>query len=322
MTLSTIIFSLILIFIVFISFSKNISIITKFISLILIGIVAVFMLMNMSLFKNSSTLVKNKQNAKLPRVIMSDQIPNTSGVYSLSVWLYIDDWNYKFSNKKSILRRGTDTDTNNLNIYLDEYNNDIITEFNVAQSQYDNPNTYIDAEQYCNDNSYNTITVDASSCVQNEKTGTFELDTSTIKCKEGIYHCSDDTKTSFKCSSKKNMYKTELKGVPIQKWFNITYGFGNKHVDTYLNGKLTNTKTFDGVQFQGANYNYYICSDGGFSGHISNFQYFDKLIDATGAWDIYKDGFNPVMMESILNRYKTSVVFYENNNEKAKYYVV
>jgi hypothetical protein len=322
MALTTIIFSLILIFMVYISFSKNLSMTTKFISLLLIGIVSVFLILNLQLFKNSSTLVKNKQSAQEPRVIQSSDIPNTSGEYSISTWIYIDDWNYKFGNKKSILQRGVGVNSKNLNIYLDEYNNDIITEFNVAQSQAENPNTHVEAEQYCIDNSLNTITVDASTCIQNEETGRFELDTSTIQCKEGEYHCSDGTKTSFKCSSEKNIYTTELKGVPIQKWFNVTYAFGNKHVDTYLNGKLTNTKTFDGVQFQGANNNYYICSEGGFSGYISNFQYFDKLIDATGAWDIYKDGFNPVMVDSLLGRYKTSVVFYENDNEKAKYYVV
>ncbi len=322
MTLSTIIFSLILIFMVYISFSKSVSIMTKFISLILIGVVSIFLISNLTLFKNSSSLVKNKQSAQELRIIQSSDITSNSSNYSLSAWIYIDDWNYKFGNKKSIIKRGTGNVSHNLHIYLDEFNNNIITEFNVAQSQEDNPDTYVEAEQYCIDNSLNTVNVDASSCIQNEVTGHFELDTRTIKCEEGVYVCSDGTSTGLSCSSNNDLYTTELKGVPIQKWFNVTYAFGDKHVDTYLNGKLTNTKTFNGVQFQGIKNNYYICDDGGFSGYISNVQHLDKLVDATVAWNIYKDGFNPVMIDSVLNRYKTSVVFYENDNEKAKYYIV
>lgn len=323
-SLTSLLTSIIFIYAIFTLFNNN-NDKTKIISIIFVFIIGMYLFNNLDIYKNYTTLIDAKIDSSKTKVIPIDN--NISkGTYSLSMWLYIDDWNYKYGEKKEIIKRVNNKNEPNPFIYFDLYENNIITEFYVKppEAVIDN---YDEALKYCTSNNKNNNIEDlpdSKVCSLNKNTGNYEVEKNELKCVEGKYYCLDDTTTDFTCDNDTGIYKTTLTNIPIQKWFHLSYAFGNKHVDTYLNGKLIGTKTFDGVQFleEYVNSEFIICGNGGFSGSITKVKYYNNVISPQNAWNIYKEGFNSVMLTNIFNRYNASVTFYEDDNEKVKYYIV
>ena len=85
----------------------------------------------------------------------------------------------------------------------------------------------------------------------------------------------------------------KIENINMQKWVNIITTVNNRSLDTYINGKLIKTKTFNNVIDTTAfNYgNIVITPNGGFGGYVSKVRYYPRYITPNEAWNIYKDGF-------------------------------
>jgi hypothetical protein len=116
----------------------------------------------------------------------------------------------------------------------------------------------------------------------------------------------------------------KIENISIQKWVNITVCFGDKTVDTYINGKLVNTYVTNNPQYvipqtsTVTNPDFTITGAPGFSGSTANTRYYDRFLTPQDAWDIYTGGFN----NNWLNQFNASFTFYQNQNEKAKFYML
>lgn len=324
----TIITSILFIISAYIIFTRQIETRTKIIMIVLLFILGVVLFMNLDLFQNYNGLVTNINPATKTIRVPRDSINQTSGNYSLSTWIYIDDWNYKFGQKKTVLKRENSEKKPNPHIYLDPYKNDISVEFYVKDvSENDMSNNYVQAEKWCSDNT-SDISAELLECNFNPDTGEYVASNSGVKCVDNMYECLDGTPVNMdennSCNELNNDQKSTLKNIPLQKWFHLIYGFGDNHTDIYLNGKLVQTKTFKGVQFMDEfeNNDFFVCSDGGYSGSISKTSYYNYLVSPNKAYQIYKEGFNNVVVGSLFSKYNASVTFYEDNNERAKYYIV
>jgi len=112
-----------------------------------------------------------------------------------------------------------------------------------------------------------------------------------------------------------------IDNISIQKWVCITACFGDKTVDTYINGKLVNTFVTDNPQYvipqtsEVTNPDFSITPNGGFSGSTANTRYYNRFLTPQEAWNIYKTGFN----NNFLNQYNARFTFYENQNVKAEF---
>jgi hypothetical protein len=72
---------------------------------------------------------------------------------------------------------------------------------------------------------------------------------------------------------------THIKGLPFNKWFNVTIRLENKILDVYVNGTISNRQNIQFVPKQ--NYNdVNICQNGGFKGQLSNLRYFNYALSA------------------------------------------
>lgn len=326
-TFSSLILSIFFIIGAYIIFTKQMDMKNKIIVIVLLFILGIVLFMNLDMFKNYNSLIKNISDAKQTIRIPKDSLMKTSGNYSISTWIYIDDWNYKFGEKKTIIKRENSEKKMNPHIYFDPYKNDITIEFYIKDTSSNNvSNNYEEADLWCKNNSQG-ISAELLKCNYNSTTGDYVASTLGAKCVDNMYNCLDGTIVDIpnnKCESINNEQSSTLKNIPIQKWFNLTYGFGDNHTDIYLNGKLVQTKTFDGVQFidEFENYDFFICSDGGYSGSIAKTSYYNYLVSPNKAYSIYKEGFNPVVLGSLFSKYNASVTFYEDNYERAKYYIV
>ena len=87
------------------------------------------------LFGGNSVTIKTNVDGKTASIIPASTIPSTavSGNYTYSLWFYVNDWNYRFGEQKTILSRlnndknpsptiSFDTMENNILIALSTYN--------------------------------------------------------------------------------------------------------------------------------------------------------------------------------------------------------
>ena len=87
------------------------------------------------LFGGNSLNIKTNVDGKTSNVIAASTIPSSSltGNYTYSVWFYVNDWNYRFGEEKTLLSRlnadknpspviSFDTMENNINIAISTYN--------------------------------------------------------------------------------------------------------------------------------------------------------------------------------------------------------
>lgn len=91
-----------------------------------------------------------------------------------------------------------------------------------------------------------------------------------------------------------------IDNMPINKWFNVIIRLTNNNLDVYINGRLTERKTFsDGVPNQ--NYDdVYICQNGGFNGYIADLKYYNSSIGTSEINSIVSSGPNTSINMSTL----------------------
>jgi hypothetical protein len=76
-----------------------------------------------------------------------------------------------------------------------------------------------------------------------------------------------------------------VRDLPLQRWINIVVTYNNKVVSVFLNGKLTKSKLLDSPAVNLNSSKVSINPNNGFSGQISNLQYFNHELSP---YDIYK----------------------------------
>lgn len=80
-----------------------------------------------------------------------------------------------------------------------------------------------------------------------------------------------------------------IETIPVRKWISLIIKTRNSTVDVYINGQLTKRQTLKGIPHQ--NYgNVYVAQDGGFSGNISDLQYFNYAIGTSELQEIVNRG--------------------------------
>jgi len=99
---------------------------------IVIGIFIVYAIIlgGMSIFnvrRSSPVLVSKPDSTMIQKVIPAIKLPlsnvNEGLSWTLIHWLYVDDWNYRFGQKKMVANWG-----NNLQMYFNDQNNDLVLE--------------------------------------------------------------------------------------------------------------------------------------------------------------------------------------------------
>ena len=94
-----------------------------------------------------------------------------------------------------------------------------------------------------------------------------------------------------------NNYNEEIMipGIPLNKWVNVIIRLKNTVLDVYINGVISQSVELEGVPKQ--NYgDVYACSNGGFSGYISNLWYFSEALGASKIAEINRKGPNRKML--------------------------
>ena len=284
----------------------------KLIIIIFCVVIGLYLYSKLNIFTDYNEYYPVPESAKEEYFINKDLLKKSDGQFAISVWVFIDDWNYRYGEKKIILKKTMPTSKGSMNlpsIELDPYKNDLIIRLDTFK---DGSDSYEDA----------LVSILESNGIS------VNTDNSDVECSGGFIYV-DETKqisggSDISCGDA-TIYDdkdTIVENINMQKWVNIITTISNRSLDIYINGKLIKTKTFnnliDVMAFNDGGIT--LTPGGGFGGFISKVRYYPYYITPQQAWNIYKDGFGDAF-ESALNKYNLSVSLYEDRIEQNKFYL-
>ena len=246
-----------------------------------------------------SFLVSNKN------VIESrDFNENNTSNFMLSVWFYIDNWGNEISEEKNILYASTKSNSRT----VPELQNNLVgmsssvTPTPTTGTTYKNLNIGLDKYE-------NNLFIDIETYTESPVTGPPSADTSS--------DLDNPTYTRYKL--KFTSSKMEL--------FNIICRY--KTLDVYLDGKLRNSFILHGIYKNkldnNAKKNIYLGNLGspntGFEGFITRVRYQPQAINPQEVYNIYKEGINASLANSLYNKYGLKVSFLEYNKERGSFVI-
>jgi hypothetical protein len=102
----------------------------KLVLIVFLFFLGIYFLINLSFFKSYYEIKDTPIDASSSFVYPADKFSSIDQTYTLSTWIYIDDWNSNFGLYKNILdfqRNGA----NSTKIMLDQYENNLIIQYDV-----------------------------------------------------------------------------------------------------------------------------------------------------------------------------------------------
>jgi hypothetical protein len=239
-------------------------------------------------------------------IIAAKDIPETTASnFTLSVWFYIDNWGNDIGNEKNILFMATNHTAQTLPDFINATTSfsgisryeskgpptspTIYKNINIALDKYEN-NLFIDIE------------------------------------------CFPDRPRTTNQPEQTIYARYKIPNVSVQKWNNLTLSVDGRTLDVYLDGKLRNSFILHGLykNFYSSNAkkNIYLgtlpggtTSNGnkGFEGFITRVRFEGDSCNPQDAYNIYKEGIDASLANSIFNKYSLKVSFLEYNKEKGSF---
>jgi len=96
----------------------------------------------------------------------------------------------------------------------------------------------------------------------------------------------------------------QIPNLPVSTYFHLAIRCQNTYIDIYINGTLVKRQNLMNVPKQNY-YNVNVCPNGGFSGSLSNLQYFDKSLTVVEINTIVQNGPN---QKDITSNSLTSII--------------
>jgi len=246
----------------------------------------------------SSMFISNKN------IIVAKDIPeNNSSNFTLSVWFYIDNWGNNISNEKNILYMAVDPNAPTLPELMSMLSG-ISTKVqkDISASQIKPKNINIALDKY-----ENNLIIDIETYLDNNAGGA----------------------SNSALVNRRNYTRYKISNIPVQKWNNVTLSVDTRTLDVYLDGKLRNSFIMHGLYknyYDAANVkNIYLGNitptNSGFEGFITRVRYIGNSINPQEAYNIYKEGINASLVNSLFNKYSLKVSFLEYKTEKASFQI-
>lgn len=137
-SLTSIIIILILVVGGYLIFTEQISGRPKLIMIAFLGILAIMLLTSLNIFKSYYELVTTPTPANNSTTIAASDLPTikSNSSFSISTWVYIQDWNYKFGYIKNILTYNQVGANTPLSFNLDAFENNLIINYNTFSNEF------------------------------------------------------------------------------------------------------------------------------------------------------------------------------------------
>jgi hypothetical protein len=188
----------------------------------------------------------------------------TGGDFTLSFWIYIDDWNYKSANYKSVFTLSPEPvasqSVSPLVCLLTPIQNNLIISANTVHGK-------------------PVPGATASSSSQPD-----------INTESGLQAILSG-QTSFSMFQNTVETPCDVKDVPLQRWVNVTIVSSGRVLDTYIDGKLSRSCVLDNViQVPRRQLKLRLGENGGFGGRYSSVQMWGVQLTPDVIYGIYQMG--------------------------------
>lgn len=225
---------------------------------------------------NSYSVLPGKRSAKIenssiPITVQSDKLPTLfdGGEFTVSLWIYINNWSHQAGYNKSILTLGgTQFDT--MRIYLNPYKPKLSIRFHTKDT-----------------GSVTTTGSATGSQASQASSSTDSLDTTG---RDGIF--------KFKTSESSLLATTaacDLPEIDMQRWVNLVVSVNGRTVDVYLDGKLSRSCVLPSyIKVDPSGYSALALGYGGFGGQIANVVMYDAALNPERVYKQYMAGPEPI----------------------------
>ena len=256
---------------------------SKIVLMVVIFILVIYLFTQASMFKKESHVNKSIKDATTMKIIPYDKLKPYENNYTYCAWVYVNDWNYKYGQKKRILTRLSSKPSDasglvgyNPDIYMSELQNDLI----IAIQCYD-PETQGTIDHEC---MIENINLQKWVCV------IIVLNTRSLD----VYINGKLARTCV------------LPGVPMV----------NNSSDLYIApGEDISTDAVCGTPPSDTN----LC---GFGGFLGNIKFYPSAKNPQQVWDIYRKGPGDSILGNLLNKYQMKFIFSEDGQEKSEFNIL
>jgi hypothetical protein len=201
---------------------------------------------------NDITDAKIADASKQPAAITADKLPPLyeGGEYSMSCWVYVNDWAYRRSQQKHIFEIGGSGENGfiTLLVGLGPFKNKLMVRVHTASG-----------------------TTGAGSL----PTGATHTAMNAMQTEAGL---TDD------------MPMCDLPELDMQRWVLVSVVLTGRICDVYLDGKLARSCTLPGFFRVDANYSAKALLQGGFGGYISNLTAYGYAMNPSDVYKMYMNG--------------------------------
>lgn len=259
------------------------------------------------------------KDTEKPFVIPSKRLPfsDFGKEYTYTCWIRVDNWNHLFGKAKHIFHRGrADMSIMNPGVFLHPTKNQLIVRVDskeTANTYYVRRNTKILGNN-------ELVTLDETNeadcrkeCNQRDNCDSFTLDKIVNQCK--FYsNAKQETRSDWKSRKEEEVSNSDsflklrsmnpagysafeldslnpcdIIDIPFQKWVHIGIVLWNRSLDVYLNGKLARSCALKGIPNINDG-NVFVTHNGGFKGDLATLRYFNRALNASEIYDLYKMG--------------------------------
>lgn len=238
----------------------------------------------------TKSVIPYLHDAKMPKKIKNGLIPTSAqgNEYNLNFWIYINDYSYRYNEKKCVMFKADETDVNmsNPGIWLLPKVNTLSFQIGLQTEleNLDNPQAGNRVEGFQNMNS-NYGDVNVANNIYNNTSNDPVDDFNMVNDEYTV----DDYSGNFDTC--------DIQNIPLQRWLNINMSIYNNLIDISINGKLEKSCILKG--FPAINKgNLHIGYEGGFNGFLSNVNFTNKALPMDEIQSIYDSG--PTLQPGLL----------------------
>ena len=237
--------------------------------------------------------------------------------YTYCFWIKVENWNYLYGKTKHVVHRGSaDMSVMNPGVFLHPTKNQLIIRVDSKETA----NSYYVKNNSRYSGSKQISTIDEANendcrkeCNQRDNCDSFTLDKIANQCK---FYSNDKPELADDWSARKvenisgstsflkvrsmnpagysdfeldSLNPCDIVDIPLQRWVHIGVVLWNRSLDVYLNGKLSRSCALKGIPNINDG-NLYVTQNGGFKGDMATLRYFNRALNASEVYDIYKQG--------------------------------
>ena len=280
---------------------------------------------------NITKLIEGQQDATEYVMVDKSKIPLSvqGNEYSISFWLFVKDYNYRYGSRKAVLYRGDkENENSNPYIYFEPKSNDLTVrvqlqsgtgmkqrrkednntseQFRVSMPlDYFNPmKSNVSGNEVMIENFDPTITPSSTPAPVgdvNDRLDRIELQLQKLSMVDKTTPPPSGTSSSDDQDQEQpNMYdECTLEDIPIQKWVHIVVSIYNNNIEIYMDGRLHKSCNLSGYPKPNL-YNMHVSPNGGFNGFLAQLDYSNSALPVDEIYKIYRRG--PKLQKSIMEK--------------------